>query len=297
MQEFFRVAAEIADHQAHIARKPSHVVVKLRIGKEFSKSALSRVELRRDVANVRGCVAQIGEHGIVSDQFPERALSIAYAGEQRVGIVEESAGLCVKRRIVDELAETSLLGIDGRAGRLKMAEGGVKLIVKLVRNHHFAQGTVPCLNVGDKSLRLRDRCIHLVVHRRVVDELAYGPLPFANRADNVADLLRQLAEVRLQLHTALDDLLHVISGFSWNRSLVLDHLPRAARDVDVTIPEKTRGHKAGFRIGAYQILVAFIDAHVDLDVLHAVSWMWIDAQFLHVPYHYTVQAHRRRSEE
>src|SRR6185437_7266410 len=126
----------------------------------------------------------------------------------------------------------------------------------------------------------------MVVHRRIVDELANRPLPFADRADDVAYLLRQLAEIRLQLNTSLDDLLHVVSGFSWNRSVVLVDIPRAARDIDVTVPEKARGHKAGLRIGANQVLVAFIDAHVDLDILHVIHWMRIDGQFLHVPDHY-----------
>lgn len=93
MQELLRVAAEIANHQAHIACKPGHVVVKLGIGEELTHGTLAVVQFSGHVTNVRGCVAQIREDGIVGDQFPERSLSIAHTCEQRVGIVEESAGL------------------------------------------------------------------------------------------------------------------------------------------------------------------------------------------------------------
>src|SRR5579859_810336 len=84
VQEFLGVAAEIADHQAHIAGEPSHVVVKLWVGEKFAHGALPVVEFSGDVTNIRGCIAQIRKERIVGYQFPERPLSIAHTCEQRV---------------------------------------------------------------------------------------------------------------------------------------------------------------------------------------------------------------------
>ena len=53
VQEFLGVAAEIANHQAHIAGEPGHVVVKLRIGEKLPKSSLAIVEFRCDVPDIR----------------------------------------------------------------------------------------------------------------------------------------------------------------------------------------------------------------------------------------------------
>ncbi len=82
VQEFFGIAAEVADQQAQIAGKSRHVVVQSGIAENFPERTLIGVHLPGRIADVRRSITQIREERIVCDELAERAFALIHATEE-----------------------------------------------------------------------------------------------------------------------------------------------------------------------------------------------------------------------
>src|SRR5271168_5344357 len=134
VQEFFRILPEIADQKPQISRKPSEIIVELRIGEKFSGRGGVVVQFGRGAGEIRARVAQFVVQRVVGSQLAQTSLPGAHIRDHGVSIRERFLGLIVKRRIVEQFSDRAFLRAHIGENHIYVVQPFVHLAVQFIRN-------------------------------------------------------------------------------------------------------------------------------------------------------------------
>src|ERR1700730_12833956 len=191
MEKFLRVLTEVADHQAEITGKPHHVVVECRIGEEFPYRALIRIHLRRGVAHVRRCIAQVGKNGIVGSELAESALCGAHISYKCIAVVDNPIGTFLHARVINQFSQRALLVPNSSENLIDASDGGVRLVVEIVGRDEFSHRALSSLDRSHHGVEFGRRVVQVVIERRVIHKLAEGPTALLHLIDDVAQVIAE----------------------------------------------------------------------------------------------------------